>query len=109
MSILYAICAGDAVKFGVTGNSVESRLAEMQTGNAHELGIAAQYECRVLDAYEVERLVHEVLVQDRIRGEWFAPTKLVLRIIVLMRKGCLEEFLDPSIEMQKPIGEVSDG
>jgi len=98
---VYAICAGDAVKIGVTKNSVESRLAELQTGNSHPLGIAAQYTPIHLDAYAVERMAHAYLLADRIRGEWFTPTREVRRIIYLMRQGCLEGFLDPEIGLDE--------
>ena len=92
--VVYAICAGDAVKIGVTGNSVESRLSEMQTGNPVELKIWVQYKPRLMGAYRLERLIHDRLRDHKIRGEWFFPTKPVMEVLEAMQDEYIENLVE---------------
>lgn len=55
-------------KVGIA-NDVESRLAQLQTGNPLELSIE---ECYQFDNAEiVERAIHQAWKKERVRGEWF--------------------------------------
>jgi len=98
MTVLYAICAGDAIKFGVTENSVQSRLESLQTGNATTLDIAAEYESDF--AYELESAIFDRLAEYRIRGEWYFPTAAVLELIEVMRSADLRDYLSRGPEAE---------
>ena len=102
MGMLYAICASDAIKFGVTDRSVQSRLESLQTGNARILGIAAEYETAF--AYELESAIFDRLVEHRIRGEWYFPASVVLQLVEVMRSGDLHYYLSqaPELEDERP-------
>ena len=97
MTTVYAICCDEAVKIGVTQNSVESRMAEMQTGNPVQLKIWAKYKTQVMTSFQLERLIHERLVGSHIRGEWYFPTRQVMDVLRAMADGYIEKFMQPDI------------
>lgn len=70
-SFIYVITAQEfpcAYKIGLT-NSIERRLAEMQTGCPHLLFALRCYE--VKNPVAVEAMLHAFFHKKRIRGEWF--------------------------------------
>lgn len=60
------------VKIGFTGNDVDQRIAQLQTGNPRELHLLYVYEFENSEmAKIVERLMHWNLKPHRVSGEWF--------------------------------------
>lgn len=75
---VYFIQAGDngAIKIGYTDN-VNKRLKQIQTGNPYKLNLL-----KVINGnYETERTIHKLFSKDRLEGEWFTPTKELLKFI----------------------------
>lgn len=68
MQYLYIIQCQQYYKIGVA-NDVESRLAQLSTGNPFPLEVKVIYEFE--NAEIVERAIHQKLKDKRIRGEWF--------------------------------------
>lgn len=66
---VYVITDGQGnYKVGSSTN-IQRRMSYMQTGNAYELKLHAQW---LLYEYEVaEEILHEFLEDKKIRGEWF--------------------------------------
>lgn len=80
---IYCIAAkGDVygVKIGYSCKP-EARCGELQTGNPRALALLAKIEGTVED----ERRMHEKYIEDNILGEWFIPTKELLREFGLKR------------------------
>ena len=71
--LVYIIGSGDYWKCGVTRRNVEQRVKEMQTGNPHELIIAASW--MVPDCHLGEKIAHKKLSAFHYSGEWFKGTK----------------------------------
>lgn len=68
MQYLYLIQCQQYFKIGVA-NDVESRLAQLSTGNPYTLKVLAVYGYD--NAEFVERAVHQRFALKRTRGEWF--------------------------------------
>jgi hypothetical protein len=81
-SYVYAIRRGTdgPIKIGVTTN-LASRLATLQTATPEPLNVVAL----IPGGTEVERMIHLYLREHRIRGEWFAPSEHVLRVVRELR------------------------
>lgn len=75
---------GGAVKIG-KANNPHMRLGHLQVGNPTELRFLAV----TRGGEKLERLLHHVLYDDRIRGEWFAPSDRVLACASAAREGSL--------------------
>ena len=71
MSYVYLIRSIEYYKIGIA-NDVESRLAQLQTGNPNELVIESCYEFP--NSQAVEAALHQKFVYVRKRGEWFQLT-----------------------------------
>lgn len=84
--------AGSPVKIGIARN-VDQRLSELQTGNAFQLVIRAKIEGDEHD----EMLLHQQFASDRIRGEWFWPSK------------AMEEVAGTSLGASDPLDERRPG
>lgn len=81
MTKIYFICDGDFVKIGISDNP-EKRLSHLQTSNPKKLTLLY-----TMDGNEtLEKLLHSIFSQYRVRGEWFEYT------------GSLYEFIYLSIE-----------
>lgn len=66
---IYVITDGqNNYKVGST-KDIENRISYMQTGNAFELKLYAQW--LLYDYENAEKILHEFLSDKRIRGEWF--------------------------------------
>lgn len=68
MQYLYIIKCNEYHKIGIA-NDVESRLAQLSTGNPYVLEVQAVYEFQ--NAEVVERSIHQRFSDKRKRGEWF--------------------------------------
>lgn len=75
--MLYAICAGDAIKFGYTSGSPSARLESLQCGNARKLVLVASWD----GSLEDERHLHERFAEYRVHGEWFLPSDEVVAFV----------------------------
>lgn len=74
--VVYLVQAGDGgpIKIGYAHN-LRHRLAVLQTGNHVELRVIGWIEN---GSRSVERAVHVELAADRLRGDWFNPTRSVM-------------------------------
>lgn len=73
LNYIYAIADGDSwrCKIGIA-KCPESRLRQLQTGNASYLQLVYAEGCKDRKMAErCEALCHAFLCEDRIRGEWF--------------------------------------
>lgn len=70
---LYIIEAGDAHKIGRSGNP-EQRLGSLQGATAVTLRLIYTAEADDVAIIEIERGAHELLRDQRLRGEWFQVT-----------------------------------
>ncbi len=68
MQSLYLIQCQQFYKIGIA-NDVQSRLAQLSTGNPFELKVLAVYD--FYNAEPVERAIHQKFANTRKRGEWF--------------------------------------
>lgn len=68
MQYLYLIKCQQFYKIGVA-NDVQSRLAQLSTGNPFKLEVLAVY--GFANAEFVERAIHQRFANERKRGEWF--------------------------------------
>ena len=74
------------IKIGYTDNGVKERLAQLQTGCPYELMVLWVY---TGDDY-TEAQIHSELSQERVRGEWFHPSKTVIEFITTEMSNVLE-------------------
>lgn len=79
--MIYAICAGDAIKIGYTAGNPMARMAELQTGNHQNLGMMGYWEGTKDD----ERKLHQQLLPSHCRGEWFWATDDVVQLVRIKR------------------------
>jgi hypothetical protein len=68
---VYKIQAGEYIKIGIA-NDVQSRMAQLQTGNPYRLELMSCYGFD--DASLVERALHQAYAKMRGVGEWFRLT-----------------------------------
>lgn len=68
--------ADGPVKIGCAVD-VFQRMAALQTASPEPLRLIGVIP---LGGYSMERYLHQALAQDRLKGEWFAPTELVLDV-----------------------------
>lgn len=69
--MVYFITDGEFIKIGKSENPIE-RMKKLQTGNVRELKMLATYQCYDED---LEGYIHKRFSHDRVRGEWFKPSK----------------------------------
>jgi hypothetical protein len=65
------------IKIGFTSGSAEGRIQDLQVGSSSRLILLAVVSGSKAD----EKVLHQQLSRDRIRGEWFRPTPDVLRLM----------------------------
>lgn len=77
--MIYFIQAGKngPIKIGQTDNGVDDRLKQLQTGCPYELRLLWVYDGHVFS----EKEIHERFSHERIRGEWFRPSRKILDFI----------------------------
>lgn len=73
------------VKIGYSKDP-EKRLTILQTASSARLRLLA----KLRGGARVEKILHEVLDEERVFGEWFAPSPRLLRFIADIRKGKFE-------------------
>lgn len=56
-------------KVGVTKNSANQRIKQLQTGNANKLEVVTTFETKY--AYKIEKSFHRCHSHLRLNGEWF--------------------------------------
>jgi len=64
------------VKIGKTKRAIETRMKELQTGNAEQLRLF--FSMKREKALKGECALHKILSQQRTQGEWFTMTKAQL-------------------------------
>jgi hypothetical protein len=109
---LYIIKCQDFHKIGVA-NDVESRLAQLSTGNPYPLEVQTIYEFE--NAEPVERAIHQRYKSVRQRGEWFTlgydDLKNIHNICLSLGGSAYEysgkQATDDSIEEAEEAGEYS--
>ena len=68
---VYFICDGEYVKIGVAKN-IESRVKQLQTGNAKKLFVKCKIPCKTsVAAYFLENELHHLFSEYQLQGEWF--------------------------------------
>lgn len=70
MQYLYLIRCQQFYKIGVA-NDVQSRLAQLSTGNPFPLTVEVEAVYSFENAETVERCIHQRFIKQRERGEWF--------------------------------------
>jgi len=83
--IIYFVQQGTEgpIKVGYTEQSIRVRLAGLQVGNPCEL-----YAIKIIDGTRVDEAnVHSRFNDCHIRGEWFLPTKRLMRFIKCLDNG----------------------
>lgn len=65
---LYFITDGQYIKIGVS-NDVDKRLKTLKTGSSQDIRLLGKY--YLPNPYSVEALLHQLLKNYRINGEWF--------------------------------------
>jgi hypothetical protein len=70
------------IKIGVSGDAL-ARLAELRRGCPDELELLAVQPC--FEGGILERQLHRQFAHLRVRGEWFKPTKTVMRAVAAAR------------------------
>lgn len=70
--LLGEFCDAGRFKIGITKNSVEKRIKELQTGNSNEIFLVNKYETE--NYRKVEGMLHRTFGTTRAIGEWFDLT-----------------------------------
>lgn len=82
---IYFIQAGRAgpIKIGKSANPL-GRMSDLQTSNPNKLMLLASY--KEFSGFSESKL-HQVFAENRIRGEWFEPTRMLLKLIAIIRRN----------------------
>lgn len=85
-SKIYLLKAGEFYKIGITKNTIESRIKQLQTGNPHVIEIAYKVEDMAEEHVQYyENALHQFFKDLRLTGEWFKLTdKDVISTIAIM-------------------------
>ncbi len=91
-SVVYFIQMGEGgpIKIGRTATSVETRIAELQTGNPYKLRAIAAIRAEIM----LEQQFHSYFDEYRMEGEWFKPHPEVLAMAQLAAASDLNAILD---------------
>lgn len=73
MKRLYVLKCKDVYKIGITSRSVESRVADMTTGNPFPIDVVKDYS--VANAFRLEQRLHSMFHDKKVHGEWFNLTQ----------------------------------
>ncbi len=68
------------IKIGFTNGDPLDRLASLQTGSAAKLELVAAFD----GTFDEEKMLHRVLADARVIGEWFKPVPKLLTIMMRM-------------------------
>lgn len=70
---VYLLCDGEKFKIGMTTrNTIEERIAELQTGNPNEIFISMYH--KTDHPAKVEKMLHARYATSNVRNEWFDLT-----------------------------------
>lgn len=84
------------IKIGYAHTDVASRMKSMQTANSNELRLLGTVPAKVYD----ERFWHARFQADRVRGEWFAPSNLLVEAIKSAVSGA-----PPQVQLPAALGD----
>jgi Meiotically Up-regulated Gene 113 (MUG113) protein len=86
------------VKIGVTANLL-ARLDKLQTGCPRDLHCLVAPQVPMADARLLESQLHRHFAANRIRGEWFSPTRALEELIERLQFGSTlqEEIADMEV------------
>lgn len=90
------------IKIGFAKN-IDKRLGQLQIGNPYELEVL----CAAPGHEAGERILHEHLQMNEVRGEWFWPTSYVKRVLRRLRN--LESFCEQYRDHIKHVIGTPDG
>lgn len=97
LGVIYFIRTRKAIKIGYA-TDLKKRLTQLQVGNSNPLKVMLT----VPGTKEDEALLHHLLREHRIRGEWFKPSPFVTWMIGLTEMrgqvAGLREYLEERIE-----------
>ena len=82
---LYLLCAGDLFKIGVTEQTIEKRIRDLQTGNPEEIWCKCYVEIPRKHLYNVERMMHMKHHVSKVKNEWY---ELPSEAIASFREDC---------------------
>ena len=68
---IYLLCAGDKFKIGVTEQTIEKRIRDLQTGNPEEIWCRDYVEIPRKHLYDVEKMMHLRHHMKKIKNEWY--------------------------------------
>ena len=63
--------SGDAFKIGVTEQTIEKRIRDLQTGNSEEIWCRTYVEVPRKYLYKIEKMLHMKHHLNKIRNEWY--------------------------------------
>lgn len=75
---IYIISNGDNYKIGFSKNP-KRRIKQLQTGTDVKLELKYFIEIEVAPVYIIEYIIHKVVKESRIQGEWFKQDFLKLK------------------------------
>lgn len=82
-------CDTYPIKVGFCASDVDRRLIDIQTGNPERLEVVAA--CSA--TFGNEMLVHQLLAESRISGEWFNRTDAVMAAVNAARSGDISGWI----------------
>lgn len=68
---IYMLCAGDLFKIGVTEQTIEKRIRDLQTGNPEEIWCKYYVEVPRKYLYRIEQMMHLRNHIRKIKNEWY--------------------------------------
>ena len=72
--VVYLICSQtndlNLYKIGFTKRDIKKRIADLQTGNANEIYLIDYFESKW--STKIERYLHKLFKEKRLKGEWFS-------------------------------------
>lgn len=82
--IVYCVESEGFYKIGVTSYGIRKRLQSIQTGNPFEVTLI--WAARTNDTGKYERMIHNQIKDNHVRGEWYAiPKVLALELRNMVR------------------------
>lgn len=82
---VYFIWDGEAMKIGLTTKGANKRIKQLQTGNSKNLEIFRTV--KTDNPFVLERFLHDVFGERRVRGEWFSVSSEEVSSLVRFLKG----------------------
>jgi len=102
---IYLVSDGVFTKIGATTYNIKKRLNELQVGNASKLLILGSYPAN--RKLSVERYLHNIFSEKRIRGEWFDLSQSEIHKI-LATKPCPSKLTPHTVVSLSDINNITD-